>query len=154
ATALGIDQSRALAAFRHGDGPRGIDDDDEGDEGDDDDDDDGRLNLSSVRTRLADQMAKMLGTDSQSASADPKVQALVDAAANDDVEAIDRLLAEGAAIDAEAPTSLPGQPMAGLGQFLTSAAPKVAMTPLLAAIANKRRKAVERLLEGGANPNR
>jgi hypothetical protein len=44
--------------------------------------------------------------------------------------------------------------MAGLAQHLPGGAPKVAMTPLLAAVVNKRRRAVETLLERGADPNR
>jgi hypothetical protein len=44
--------------------------------------------------------------------------------------------------------------MAGLGQLFPDGAPKVAMTPLLAAVISKRRQAAERLLDGGADPNR
>ena len=47
----------------------------------------------------------------------------------------DRLLADGVAVDAEAPAPLGGgQPMAGLGQMFPGGLSKIAMTPLLAAI--------------------
>jgi ankyrin repeat protein len=44
--------------------------------------------------------------------------------------------------------------MPGLGQLFPGGVAKIAMTPLLAAIVNKRRRATERLLDGGADPNR
>ena len=80
---------------------------------------------------------------------------LVQAAADDDIDEIDRLSAVGIAIDAEALSPLPGgESMAGLGQLFPGGVPKIAMTPLLAAVINKRRRAAERLLDGGAAPNR
>jgi hypothetical protein len=79
----------------------------------------------------------------------------VAAAAADDTDQIDRLLTEGVAIDVEAPAPLPGgQSTAGLGQLFPGGVPKIAMTPLLAAVVNKRRRATERLLDAGADPNR
>ena len=72
-----------------------------------------------------------------------------------DVPAIDRLLAEGVPVDVEAPAPLPGgQSMAGLGQVFPGGLPKIAMTPLLAALVHKKRAAVVRLLDAGADVNR
>ena len=69
-------------------------------------------------------------------------------AGGDDTEEMARLLAAGVAVDSEAPAPLPGgQLLAGLGQLLPGGAPKIAMTPLLAAIVHKRHRAAERLLE-------
>jgi len=155
AEALGIDRDRALADYRDvpgGDGPGGIDGSDDDSDGDDQG---GGPNLLPLRTGLAGRLAEMLGSDPHSACADPQAMALVQAAARDDTEEIDRLLAEGVAIDAEATSPLPGgQALAGLGQLLPGGLPKIAMTPLLAAIVNKRRRAAERLLDRGADPNR
>ena len=149
AEALGIDRARALADFRDSGGserPDGPDDDD-----DDDDDLGNGPNISSMRAKLAE----MFGPDPRGASADPKAMALVQAAVGDEIDEIDRLVAEGVAIDAEAPSQLPGgQPMAGMGQLFPGGAPKIVTTPLLAAVINKRRRATERLLVGGADPNR
>jgi hypothetical protein len=101
------------------------------------------------------EILQVLGFGQSRAAADPQATALVEAAAAGDIDEIDRLLAEGAAIDAEAPRSVaPDQPMAGLEQFFPGGAPKIAMTPLLAAVANQRRRAAERLLNTGADPNR
>jgi hypothetical protein len=154
AEALGIDPERALADYRDGTGgdePGGG----AGDEDGDDDDDDGGPKVLPLRANLADRLAQMLGSEPHSAPADPQVAALVQAAAAGDTDTIDRLLADGVAIDAEAPAPLPGsESMAGLGQLLPGGAPRIAMTPLLAAVASKRRKAAERLLACGADANR
>lgn len=57
--------------------------------------------------------------------------------------------------DDEALAPLAGdQSMAGLGQVFPSSVPEIAMTPLLAAVVNKQLGAAERLLDGGAVPNR
>src|SRR5207253_279577 len=112
-------------------------------------------NVLPLQKGLAGRLAAMLGVGSRSAAADPKVLALVQAAAGDDTGEIDRLLAEGVAIDAEAPAPLRGgQPLAGLGQGFPGGTPKIATTPLMAAVVNKRRRAAERLLDAGADPNR
>ncbi|HEV2972291.1 MAG TPA: hypothetical protein VGY55_20115 [Pirellulales bacterium] len=160
AEALGIDRGRALADFRDASGGDGLDGmDGPHDEGDGDDGDGGDpgggSNVIPLRTALAGRLAKMLGADPRGATADPQAMVLVQAAASDDIDEIDRLLAEGIAVEAEAPAPLPGgQAMAGLGQLFPGGAPKIAMTPLLAATVNKRRRATERLLVGGADPNR
>jgi len=151
AQALGIARERALADYRDGgqasDGAEGSDD-----EGDDDS---GDPQVSPRGKGLTDQLAKMLGFGQQATAVDPQALALVQAAASDDSDEIARLLAAGVPVDAEAPAPLPGgQPMAGLGQLFPGGVPKIAMTPLLAAIVNKRRRATERLLDGGADPNR
>ena len=153
AEAFGIDPERALSDYRDlGEGPgpgddEGFDDDDDGDRG-------GPAILP-LRAALGERLAQMLGADPGGATGDPQATALVQAAAGDDVTEIDRLLAEGVAVDAEAPAPLPaGQPMAGLGQLFPGGTPKIAMTPLLAAVVHKHRRAAERLLDGGADPNR
>jgi hypothetical protein len=152
AEAMGIDRERAIADYRDvadGDGPDGMGG------ADDDDGHGGGPNIVSLRAGLAGRVAKMLGSEPSNMSTDPQVMKLVQAAAEDDIVEIDRLLGEGVTIDAEALSPLPGgQPMAGLGQLFPDGAPKVAMTPLLAAVINKRRQAAERLLDGGADPNR
>ena len=57
-----------------------------------------------------------------------------------DTDEIDRLLADGVEIDAESPTPLPtAGPVSGMAQFFAGGVPKVPMTPLLAAVANKQR---------------
>jgi Ankyrin repeats (many copies) len=152
--ALGIDPGRALADYRHlgeREGPDGTDGpDDEGDGGDL-----GGPNALSSRPGLAGRLADMLGAEPRGTAADPQGTALVAAAAADDTDQIDRLLAEGVAIDVQAPAPLPGaQPMPGLGQLVPGGVPKIAMTPLLAAVINKRRRATERLLDRGADPKR
>ncbi|MBI3408335.1 MAG: ankyrin repeat domain-containing protein [Planctomycetes bacterium] len=154
AEALGIETERALADYRDvagGGGPGGADDDDDEDGGDND----GGPNLLPLPTDLASRMVKMLGADPSSAPADPQVAALVEAAARDDMDEIDRLLTAGVAIEAEAPAPLSGaQPGAGLGKLFPGGAPKIPMTPLLAAVANKRLRSAKRLLDAGADPNR
>jgi ankyrin repeat protein len=78
----------------------------------------------------------------------------VQAAAAGDIAQIERLLGEGAPIDAEAPAPLPqGQPTAGMGQLFPGGLPQLPMTPLLAAVIHQRQPAAERLLAGGADPN-
>jgi hypothetical protein len=154
AQALGIDPERALADYRNvaGDGPGGGDGSDDEDDGDDPG---GGPDVLPFPSGRASQLAGMLGFDPQPAAADPQVTALVQAAAADDTEAVARLLADGVSVDAEAPAPLPGgQPMAGLGKFFPGGPPKIVMTPLLAAVVHKRRRAAERLLDGGADPNR
>jgi hypothetical protein len=102
-----------------------------------------------------ERLAKRYGFVTGGAPADPRVSTLVQAAASGNTVEIDRLLAEGVAIDAEAPAPLPGgNLMAGLAQFFPGGLPQVAMTPLLAAVVHKQRLVAERLLDGGADPNR
>jgi len=79
--------------------------------------------------------------------------ALVQAAVKGDVAEIDRLLDTGAAVDAVGPGEIAGQPMAAAMQAFPGGMPKVPMTPLIAAVAHKRREAVERLLDRGADLN-
>jgi hypothetical protein len=155
AEALGIDPERALADYRDVGGREGPDGTDGPDDEGDGDDLGGGPNVSSPRTGLAGRWAELLGSDPRSTAADPQGTALVAAAAADDTDQIDRLLTEGVAIDVEAPAPLPGgQSTAGLGQLFPGGVPKIAMTPLLAAVVNKRRRATERLLDAGADPNR
>ena len=155
ADALGIDAERALSDYcdiAGGEGPEGSDGRDDHDGGDDPG---SGPNISRIQTGVAGQLAKMFGSEKPGAPSDPQANALVQAAADDDVEAIDRLLACGAMVNSEAPGPLAfGPAMAGLGPHFRGGAPKVAMTPLLAAVVHKRRGDVERLLEAWADPNR
>jgi hypothetical protein len=105
-----------------------------------------------MREGLAARLTQMLGADQQ-ASADPQAAALVQAAVKGDVAEIDRLLDTGAAVDAVGPGEIAGQPMAAAMQAFPGGMPKLPMTPLIAAVAHKRREAVERLLDRGADLN-
>jgi hypothetical protein len=151
AEALGIDRDRALADYRDGagGGPASTDGSD-----DDGDDDDNSGPIISRGPALASQLAKMLGGTTQATVADPKVAALVRAAADDDSATIERLLAESTPVDAEAPAPIAGGELPALKQFLPGGVPNLAMTGLLAAAVHKRRAAVKQLLQGGADPNR
>jgi hypothetical protein len=153
AKALGIDRNRAIADYRdaaNDAGPGGRDGPD-----DTDDDDDSGPSGSPLGAGLMERLAKRYGFVTGGAPADPRVSTLVQAAASGNTVEIDRLLAEGVAIDAEAPAPLPGgNLMAGLAQFFPGGLPQVAMTPLLAAVVHKQRLVAERLLDGGADPNR
>ena len=154
AKALGIDRNRAIADYRDTAseaGPGGMD----GPDDDNDDDEDGGPSGSPLGAGLFERLSKRFGLVPRDAPADPRETALVQAAASGDTGEIDRLLADGVAIDAEAPAPLPGgQFMAGLAQLFPGGEPQVVMTPLLAAVVNKQRLAAERLLDGGADPNR
>jgi ankyrin repeat protein len=152
AQALGIDRNLAIADYRDeasDDGSSGM-----GGRDDDDDDDDGGPSVSGVRAGLMARLASQFGFHPGNATADPQVTALVQAAARGDTDEIDRLLADGVAINGEAPAPLPGgKLMPGLAQLIPGGIPQIPMTPLLAAVANRQRAAVERLLRGGADPH-
>jgi hypothetical protein len=149
ADALRIDRDRALADYRD------VIDGGESDTGGDDDDDDEGPQPSPPPTGMLNRLATMFGGGGQAVAAEPDVQALVHAAGRDDVAKIDRLLAKGTAVDAEAPAILPGsEAIAGLGHVFPGGPPTIAMTPLLAAVMNKHRGATERLLDAKADPNR
>jgi hypothetical protein len=151
AKALGISPGLANADYRDAasdDGPGGMD-------GPDDDDDDDGPSGSPLRSGLVERLVKHFGFDAGGTPADPQVTTLVKAAAAGNVEEIDGLLAQGAAIEGEGPLPLQGgQITQGLAQFFPGGVPQVLMTPLLAAVANKQRQAAERLLQAGADPNR
>jgi hypothetical protein len=156
AGALGIDPDRALSDYRDvtgGGGPGGF--------GGSDDDDDGGSDpdggvIPFQLGSLSNRMATLIGHNQHRiAPADPQALALVQAAIDDDTAEVDRLIAAGVPADAEAPAPLPeGQAIAGLQQVLPGGALEFAMTPLLAAVIHKRRRSAERLLRGGADPNR
>jgi ankyrin repeat protein len=149
ANALGIDGERALSDYRDVAGDDRLDGADE-----DDDDGDGGPKLLPSSKGLPAGFAQMLGALQQGDTVDPQVQTLVEAAARGDTGEIDRLVAAGVPIDSEAPIPFTGfQSLSGLGQLLPSGPPKIAMTPLIAAIVHKHRLAAERLLAVGADPN-
>lgn len=151
ARALGIDPDRALADYRdEGGGP-----DDESDEYNGDDNDPaGGSNAERIRGILAGRLTKAFGAGTPQAPADPKVQALVDAAVVGDLAEIDRVIADGAAINGIALAALNGgETLQGLGLVPAASIPKIAMTPLLAAVAHKQHPAAKRLLDHGADPN-
>jgi Ankyrin repeats (3 copies) len=159
ADALDIDEERALSDYRDADldGPTGGDesDDDDNDGDNDDDSDDGPRNILSMRSGLANKLAAMFSGGTSATTSDPQAMALVQAAARDDEKEIDRLLAAGATVDADAPGSLPeGQAGAGLGKLFAGNIPQIAMTPLLAATIHQKHASVKRLLDAGADPNR
>lgn len=79
---------------------------------------------------------------------DPRSKKLVDAASRGDVMTIDRLAAEGVAIDGPASMNIPGAGFLGRLGGLTT----IAATPLFAALVHKQHAAVERLLVHGADP--
>jgi hypothetical protein len=154
AKALGIDPDSATADYRDGtggEGPGGM----SGTGGDDDDDEDGGPSGSPMQAGLIERLAKRFGFATGGAPADPQVTALVQAAARGDAEEIDRLLADGAAMNGEAPAPLPGSSLLpGLAKFIPGGMPQVAMTALLAAAVHKQGPAAARLLDAGADPNR
>jgi hypothetical protein len=153
AGALGIEQSRALADYRDGGSEAGSDDDSNGGSGDDGDDDGGGPSIPPASAGIMSRLAKMFGGGIAKKS-DSASESLVHAAATGDIPTIDRLLGEGVAVDVEAPAPLPGgQSMAGLAHVFPGGLPKIAMTPLLAALVHKKRAAVVRLLDAGANVN-
>ena len=150
AIALGIDRDRALADYKDGVGGGPATD-----ASDDDDDDDGGPIIIPRGPALAGRLAQMLGGTTQATAADPKVAALVRGAVEDDSAAIERLLAEGTPVDAEAPAPMGGgSGSPGLKQLLPGGVPNFTMTALLAAVLHKRRAALQQLLQGGADPNR
>jgi hypothetical protein len=152
AGALGIDRKRAIADYRDvagDDGPGGMGGPDE-----DDDDDDGGPGDSPSPAGLMERLAKRFGFDPDGAPADPQTTALVQAAARGDTDEVDRLLAGGAAVNAEAPAPLPGGKLVpGWAQLFPGGIPQTPMTPLFAAVVHKQRPTAERLLRGGADPN-
>jgi hypothetical protein len=148
ADALGIDADRALSDFAD-DLARGADDDPLGGHGA------SSAVLSALQSRLAGQFPQSLAPGQQGEKVDPRVQALVEAAALDDVAAIGRHLDQGAAIDAEAFIQLPGSQMKeGMSQFFPNGLPKISMNALIAAVIGKHQRATQLLLERGADPNR
>ncbi|HSQ55337.1 MAG TPA: ankyrin repeat domain-containing protein [Gemmata sp.] len=152
AEALGISVERALADFRNA-AEGDLDGDFDGD--DDDDGPRGGGGLASRRTDMAGLMAQMMGGGQPRGPVDPKAAALVQAAASGNLDELNRLLADGVDIHAEAPAPLPRlQSMAGLAQMLPGGVPQFPMTALNAAVSHKQRGAVERLLAAGADPNR
>lgn len=102
----------------------------------------------------AAQLMQMLGMGGQ-VPADPLVQQLVEAAGRGDVAEIDRLLAAGAAINGQAPLkpNAPSGVPSLMGRLVSGGVLGLPVTPLLAALANKRAEAARRLIEKGADLN-
>lgn len=167
AASLGIDGERALTDYRHlaeGEGPDGWDGFHDGDGGDDDDgggSDDGRdgddgspRHILRFQDGLAKQLASLFGPRAVATTSDPRSQALVQAAVRDDLDEIDRWIAEGTPLDVPAEAPLPtAQALTGVGQLIAQGMPQFEMTPLLAAVVHRRCRAAERLLAAGADPN-
>jgi hypothetical protein len=120
----------------------------EGDEDDEDDFDETpgpRIKASDAAASLA----KMFGWGGQKPSADPQVEKLVHAASENNVAEIERLVAAGVDIEAQAPmkstlSSLMSARMLG-GKL------PFPVTPLMAALAHKQTDATRRLLQLGAS---
>lgn len=145
AALLGIGLERALANYE--DLAEGVDEDlvDPGEA------DASRINQLSPGVSVNDALAVLFGNNATGTTADPQTTALVKAASRDDVDEIDRLMAEGADINAAALTSLPNtQPMAPM---IPGGLPQIAMTPLIAAVVYKRLHAIVHLLKCGADPD-
>jgi hypothetical protein len=147
---LGIDVPRALTDYRDVAGESGVG----GTVGSIGLDDFGGGGAFPPQTDLEAALAQVLGSDLSHSSTDPRASALVQAATSGDCAEVDRLLADGVAVDAEASGPLPGgQPMAGLGQLFAGGAPEIVMTPLLAAVANSQRETARQLLDAGGDAN-
>jgi hypothetical protein len=150
ADALGIDGERALSDFGDGD-PEG--DDDSEDDGDGDEPG-SPSNDERVRALLAGRVGQMFGGPQASATVDPQVQALVDAAHRGDVAEIEKLLAAGVPIDAQAPSPLPvNEAVQAMGIEMPGGMPKMPMSPLIAALSYKQHAATKLLLKRGADCN-
>jgi hypothetical protein len=156
---LGIDPERALQDFKDHEpggrsgGARSFDGGD--DDGDDDDDglDGGPMSSQSGMARLMQTMQQRLGSMFVSANEQansPESNALVQAAASGNIGEIDRLVEAGT--DVNAPGLLPLEPSGGASP-LPGLAPKVALSPLMAAASRGKAEAVQRLLELGADVN-
>jgi hypothetical protein len=152
---LGIDPEQALEDFNHpssgGGGGWGSED------GDDDDGDDGgflhgsapgRAGLSGLQEKMQQRFVGLFAPANDPGTS-PQSNALVQAAASGNIGEIERLVHAGA--DLNAPGMLPIESF-GESNLLPAMglAPKVALTPLMAAASKGEAKAVQRLLELGA----
>ena len=96
------------------------------------------------------QMLQALGMGKPQAPADPQVQALVEAAAENNLAEIDRLAAAGTDINGQAPLK-PKSGAAPLRARMIGGFTAMPATPLLAAIAHRHLEATRRLLALGAD---
>ena len=134
---LGIDPGNALGDYGHtpfsgdADGSRGFGD------------------MAGIVQTMQEHFAGMFGASAEQATS-PESNALVEAAAAGNVAEIDRLV--GIGTDVNAPGLLPLQTGGAINLFGNMAmAPKVALSPLLAAASRAQAAAVQRLLDQGAN---
>jgi hypothetical protein len=157
---LGIDPDRALDDFGHegmGGGSGGFRFPDGGND-DDDNDDAESGNTSLSRHGMQARLMQMIQQKSASMFAtfkgdttSPQSDALVKAAAAGAVDDMEGLVAAGA--DVNAPGRFSIQPFGASSGMVAAAGlmPEVAVPPLIAAASNGQTKAVQRLLELGAN---
>lgn len=135
---------RASGALRR---PRilsGEDDDDSGDE-------ESPSTGPWLRMTAVSAMLQALGMGQSRPPVDPQLQALVQAAAENNIGEIDRLTAAGTDINGQAPmkATVGDSPLAA--RLLSGGGLAIPATPLLAALAQKHVEATQRLLELGAN---
>jgi len=102
---------------------------------------------------LASNVLKMFGLGAAPTPADPQVERLVQAAADNDLTAIDQLVAGGANINGQGPMKpkLTGASSSMASRMLAGSGMSFPVTPLMAAVANKHVEAARRLLELGAD---
>jgi hypothetical protein len=123
------------------------------DDEEDGDDDDGEIQGTGPGGAItADQIARMMGLPTATTPADPLVAELVQAAADGKVSEVERLVAAGANLDGEAPMTLSSVGNSPLSaRVLAGRNIAFPVTPLVAAVSNKRVDVARRLLELGAN---
>jgi hypothetical protein len=119
----------------------------------DEDDDEDAGSTPGAPGGLASNILKMFGLGGAPAPSDPQVERLVQAASDNNIAEIDQLVAAGANINGQAPLKLKpssaSSPLAA--RMLAGGGLSFAVTPLLAAVANKQLDAARRLLELGAD---
>ena len=111
-----------------------------------------QVNLKNL-SKLSEQLKLMLGMSGQMADVDPRVQQLVDAAAQGDLKSIDEAIEAGANINGLAPVSVTAQGAGPSASPLAAMGFKPYFNALVAAIIYKQPEALDFLLARGANVN-